>query len=95
MKARAYVEYTHDEAVREIPYMLVTETFESGRNKTFTGKRIFKEMFTDEEDRKRVNELVKQAKKWALITGIPDKVKMTRETQIMWRRLADYCMNVG
>ena len=96
MKARVYVEYTHDEATREIPYMLVAETFERERHKTFTGKRIFREMFTTESERRKVGELVKQAKKWALITGVSrGGVRMAVDTWSMWQRLADYCMRVG
>lgn len=96
MKTRVYVEYTHDEAAREIPYMLVAETFERERHKTFTGKRIFKEMFTTESERNKIREMARQAKKWALITGVPLKgVRMTVDTWSMWQRLADYCMRVG
>lgn len=96
MKARVYVEYTQDEVVREIPYMLVAETFERKRHKTFTGKRIFKEMFITQGERSKVREMVRQAKIWALGTGVPlGGVRMTVDTWSMWQRLADYCMRVG
>lgn len=83
----------HDEIQTEIPYALVCETMEGARWETGTRKRKFAQEFTESE-RDRVYKLRKQAHTWYLVKGVPDEIRMTPRTLLLWQRLGDFCASL-
>ena len=70
----------------------IAETFSRGSRPTQTmrGKRIFRSMFTEEEQNK-CKELVIKAKTWKQSTI----VELSVEEYDLWRRLLEYCRKVA
>lgn len=91
--AKLEVILTADEIRREIPYMLICETKESSVWSTGRRRRKWNAEFTEEE-RKSASRLFTLAYKWALKTGVPDKVRMSLSTYALWGRLAAFCASI-
>ena len=91
---KLYLELSHDEIQREIPYMIVAETMCRSVWNTGRRKRMFVQQFTEAEH-DRIYKMKSQAYAWALVRGVPLKgVKMTIETYRLWHRLADFCASL-
>jgi hypothetical protein len=49
-----------------------------------------KERFTEAE-REKIYKLRKQARSWHLIKGVPDELKLSVNTMLLWQELANFC----
>lgn len=93
MKVKTYMYLDRDEIQKNIPYMLVAETFAREIHKTGRAKRIFNSMF-DESEKRKIQEMRRQAYSWALVKGVPDELKLTTKTYFLWHKLAEFCMRL-
>ena len=82
-----------EEIQQKIPYAVVCETMEGSRWETGTRKRKFAQEFTESE-REHIYQLRKQAHSWYLVKGVPDEVRMSTQTLLLWHRLADFCASL-
>lgn len=90
MEARIMLTLDQDEVLEKIPYMLICETYCRDLFRTGKAKRLRADYFTaDEWD--RCLELCRMAYKWALRTGVPEKVVMSARTLALWIKLGEYC----
>ena len=80
--------------IKRLPYALIAETASRAIWSTGKRKRLWAETFTSAE-RDACNSIIRQAKKWAFVTGAPEEVVMSTKTMLLWNRLADFCMGVG
>ena len=88
---KMYIELSHDEIQKEIPYQIIAETTSRSIWDTGRRKRLFASLFTEAE-RDMVSKIKAQAHSWALVKGVPDKgVKMTIGTYQLWHKFADFC----
>ena len=85
-----FIELSRDEILDLLPYMIIAETTRRSVWGTGRRKRLFSKTFTEAE-RKKFHEIAAKADRWAFVTGAPESVKMTSETLVLWRRLADFC----
>ncbi len=90
MKAYTMVELNRDEIQHRLPYALIGETASRALWDTGRRKRLYAERFTESE-RATCNEIIRQAKKWLLVSGVPDSVKMRMTTYALWLKLAEFC----
>lgn len=84
---------THDEVHQMIPYMLIAETTGGSRWNRMKRKVLWKQWFTDNERRKLYG-MIRTANNWALVKGVPDKVRMEYSTLQLWRKLGNFCLNL-
>lgn len=88
---KIYMELSHDEVQRLIPYMIVAETTSRSVWNTGRRKRLWAASFTPSE-REKLLKMSTQAKRWALVTGVPlAGVKMTANTYNLWERFGQFC----
>lgn len=93
MEARIWVTLDRDEVERNIPYALVCETrFGSGWNTGRTRRRWLSEF--SEKERDAAGGLFSQAHKWYLVTGVPEKVKISARTLALWTKLGEFCCSL-
>lgn len=79
------------EEIREIiPYQLICETVYGARWDTGKRKRAYKLWF-NEKERTKARKLFVLAHKWALSTGVPEEVTMSRDTLNLWNKLGMFC----
>lgn len=90
---KLYLEFSHDEIQREIPYAIIAETMSRSVWNTGKRKRLFAQMFTERE-RDKIRGIHSQAYSWYLVKGVPDNVKMTLATYRLWHKLADFCASL-
>ena len=93
MQVRIMLKLTYDEIQEKIPYPLVCETYCREIFRTGRAKRLRKERFTDAEW-ERCLDLCKIARKWFLVSGVPEEVTMSARTLALWHKLAEYCMEL-
>ena len=87
---KVFMELNRDEIHSLLPYMIIAETTKRAVWSTGRRKRMFSKIFTEGE-RKRCYEIAATAGRWAFVSGIPDSVRMTSETLVLWRKFADFC----
>lgn len=88
---KMYIELSHDEIQKEIPYYIIAEITSRAIWNTGRRKRLFASLFTEAE-RDMVSKIKAQAHSWALVKGVPlEGVKMTISTYRLWHKLADFC----
>lgn len=88
---KLYMELSHEEVQRLIPYAIIAETTSRSVWGTGRRKRLWAASFTLAE-REKLNKMIAQAKRWALVTGVPlDGVKMTASTYNLWEKLGNFC----
>ena len=90
---KMYVELSHDEVVKKIPYAVVCEGRYGKDWNTGRRKRLWKEQFTEEEQ-KAATRLFQQSRTWYLVKGVPDSVKMTLGTLALWHKLGAFCASI-
>lgn len=90
MKAYSMLELDYDEIREKVPYAIIGETASRAIWDTGKRKRAFAERFTPQE-REACYDIIKQAKKWLLKTGCPERVTMRTTTYALWHELADFC----
>ncbi len=89
-----FIELTHDEIVRDIPYQIIAETTESARWNTGRCKRLYSELFTDEE-KKQCSRIRSQARLWAFVHGVPNEgVKVSVQMLKLWHKLGEFCASI-
>ena len=93
MKAYTMIEFDRDEIQQRLPYDLIGETASCAVWNTGRRKRLFKERFTETE-RELCYEIIKRAKKWLLVTGVPESEKMRATTFALWIRLGEFCLEI-
>ena len=88
---KMYIELSHEEIQKEIPYCIIAETTSRAIWNTGRRKRLWSQMFTERE-RETCAKIRRQAYNWALVKGVPDEgVKMTIGTYQLWHKFADFC----
>ena len=90
MKVKTYIILNREEIQTQIPYALVCETMSGAKWNTGKRKRLMKERFTESE-REKIYKLHKQAHSWHLRKGVPDELKLTVKTLLLWQKLANFC----
>ena len=90
MKTETYIVFDREEVQRRIPYALVAETMGGSRWGTGRRKRLWSQQFTEAE-REKAGKLHAQARDWYLVHGVPEEVKMTPKTILLWDKLAEFC----
>lgn len=90
MKVKTYITLNRDEIRAQIPYALVCETMSGAKWNTGKRKRLMKERFTEAE-REKIYKLHKQARSWHLVKGVPDELKLSVNTMLLWQKLANFC----
>jgi hypothetical protein len=90
MKVKTYITLNREEINQQIPYALVCETMSGAKWNTGRRKRLMKERFTESE-REKIYKLHKQAHSWYLVKGVPDELKLSVKTMLLWQKLADFC----
>ena len=91
--ARAMLVLTGDEIRAQIPYAMICETMLGAMWDTGRRRRAWLATFTESE-RKTCLKLRNQARKWHLVTGVPDEVTMSFTTFNLWDRLASFCASI-
>ena len=84
---------THNEVHKLIPYMLIAETTGGSRWNRMKRRVLWKQWFSDEE-RHKLYGMIRRANNWALVKGVPDKVRMDASTLKLWQRLGNFCLNL-
>lgn len=90
---KLYLEFDHDEIQRELPYQIIAETTSRSIWDTGRRKRLMSQLFTERE-RDMVSKIRYQAHSWMFYKGVPENVKMTRDTYLLWHKLADFCASL-
>lgn len=89
-----WMHLTQEEVFRLVPFILICETRNSSRWETGRRRRMYNQVFTEQE-KKKIPELCRKAHIWAISKGVPAKgVKMTLSTYKLWHKLAHFCINV-
>lgn len=42
-------------------------------------------------EQQRISNIKAKAHKWYLVTGVPEKVRMSYDNYLLWQRLANFC----
>ena len=90
MKVKTYITLNRDEINQQIPYAVVCEVMSGAKWNTGKRKRLMKERFTEAE-REKIYKLHKQARSWHLVKGVPDELKLSVNTLLLWQKLANFC----
>lgn len=84
------IELTHDDVQNELAYALICETMEGAYWNSGRRRRMFSKTFTRSEQQ-RISNIKAKAHKWYLVTGVPEKVRMSYDNYLLWQRLANFC----
>lgn len=91
---KMFIEFSHDDIQKEIPYMIIAETTSRSIWDTGRRKRLMSQIFSKYE-RRRLSEISRQAHIWALGKGVPMKgVKMSISTYKLWHKFAEFCVSL-
>lgn len=90
MKVKTYLVLNRDEINQQIPYAVVCEVMSGAKWNTGKRKRLMKERFTETE-REAICRLHKQAHSWYLKKGVPEELKLSVHTLLLWHKLANFC----
>ena len=88
--AKLLMVLSHDEVQRNIPYGLVCETHNSAQWNTGRRRRAWEKTFSEPE-RKAASKLFRQADTWALVRGVPERIRMSVGTFALWQKLGEFC----
>lgn len=91
--ARVMLVLTDQEIRERIPYAMICETMLGAYWGTGRRRRAWVAEFTESE-RRACLRLRDQARKWHLVTGVPDEVEMSLSTLKLWDRLASFCASI-
>lgn len=81
------IELSHDDVQNELAYALICETMEGAYWNSGRRRRMFSKAFTRSEQQ-RISNIKAKAHKWYLVTGVPEKVRMSYDNYLLWQRLA-------
>lgn len=84
------IELTHADVQNELAYALICETMEGAYWNSGRRRRMFSKAFTRSEQQ-RISNIKAKAHKWYLVTGVPEKVRMSYDNYLLWQRLANFC----
>ena len=90
MKAEYFLTLSQEEIRQQIPYAIVAETMGGSRWSTGRRKRMWRQMFSEEE-RDKARKLYNLAHRWYLVTGAPEEIKMRPQTFVLWQKLGAFC----
>lgn len=90
MEMKVMLKLTCDEVRRRIPYAMICETRFGSRWETSKRRRMWKQMFTDQE-REAAGRLFRLAYDWYLRKGVPETVEMSTRTLTLWMKLGEFC----
>jgi hypothetical protein len=90
---RLYLELDRDEIHQKIPYAVICETRFGSRWNTMRRKRRWVEEFTEAE-RNSAERLFKMAHNWYLVKGVPDQIRLTPDTLMLWGKLGNFCASL-
>ena len=90
---KTMVALTHEEAQSYLAYALICETMEGSRWNSGCRRRLYSQTFTSREQQ-RISHIKSIAHKWYLVTGVPEKVRMSYDNYLLWQRLAEFCATV-
>lgn len=93
MKCEIFITLTRDEIQKQIPYAIIAETMGSSIWNTGRCKRLKREWFTEKEI-EQFSRLHNYARKWYLIKGVPDEVKLQFRTIVLFQKLGDFCASL-
>lgn len=88
-----YLKLSHEEAQKMLPYGVICETRYGSRWNTLRRRRRWEKEFSASE-RQAATRIFRQSYRYCLVTGLPDSVKMTAQTAILWRKLANFCASL-
>ena len=88
--AKLEIVFDYEEVHKNIPYSLICMTRESSVWGTMRRKRRWAAEFTEEE-RETAYRLFEQARRWTLVKGVPDTVRMSVKTYELWQKLGNFC----
>lgn len=84
------IELSHDDVQNKLAYALICETMEGAYWNSGRRRRMFSKAFTHSEQQ-RISNIKAKAHKWYLVTGVPEKVRMSYDNYLLWQRLANFC----
>lgn len=90
---KTMVTLTHEEAQSYLAYALICETMEGAFWNSGRRRRLYSQMFTRSEQQ-RISHIKSTAHKWYLVSGVPDKVRMSYDNYLLWQRLAAFCAEI-
>lgn len=93
MKVDTYITLTRDEIQNSIPYPVIAEVVCGSRWDTGRTKRLLKEEFSEEEMAK-IKPMYAQARKWHLVTGVPEEIQIKATELFLWQKLAAFCCSI-
>lgn len=70
------IELSHDDVQNELAYALICETMEGAYWNSGRRRRMFSKAFTRSEQQ-RISNIKAKAHKWYLVTGVPEKVRIS------------------
>ena len=72
---------------------LFGKTREGSRGNGGCRRSLYSRPFTRREQQ-RISHIKSIAHKWYLVTGVPEKVRMSYDNYLLWQRLAEFCATV-
>ena len=82
-----------EEDCKKLPYSIICETRYGSRWNTLKRKRLWMSEFTEQE-RQRAGNIFRLAYAMELVKGVPDKLTMSKDTLVLWRKLGDFCAEI-
>ena len=93
MKAEIFLTLTRDEINTEIPYAIICETMGGSKWNTGKCKKLKREWFSEKEIA-QFSRLHQMAYTWYLKKGVPDEIKITTKTLLLFQKLGDFCYSL-
>lgn len=89
------MEFTRDEIQQQqqLPYALICTTRESAVWHTMHRRRRWQQEFTSKE-RAAAQRVFSKSRAWYLTSGVPQKVRLSKETYLLWLKLGDFCASL-
>lgn len=93
IKAETFITMSNYEVHAIIPYALVCMTRYGAHWDTGRRRRLWDQSFSDAE-KKAATRLFNLSHRWTLTTGVPETVKMSVNTFLLWKKLGDFCASI-
>lgn len=90
MIVRTMLDFSADEISRNINYPLICEARFGRAWGTASRRRRWLTEFSARE-RDKADDLFVLAHRWFLVTGVPETVRMTADTLMLWQKLESFC----
>lgn len=87
------IELTHDEIQQHLPYEMICTARESAVWNTMHRRRRWQQEFTPKE-RSAAQRVFSKSHAWYLTSGVPQKVRLSKETYRLWLKLGDFCASL-